>query len=463
MDSTAPKAEDAQADDAEARRLLLELAKVDATTPLGNVKLLNLTGCDLDSLPRGFEKSFPNLSILFLSNNHFRELPAVIGACPKLQMVAFKANHMESIHPEALQPQLRWLILTDNVIQKIPDTIGRCKLLQKCMLSGNRIQTLPPTIQNCTNLELIRLASNQLSHPPMTLLQLPNLAWIALSDNPFLNTTEQQLGEETLLSSEPLKVLHDLDDEMVVSEGEILGQGAGGITRKVVHPKLGPVAVKTYAGNAMTSDGLPAHERRIARAASTLDCPGLVRVLGQTAEGSLVMEFLERFGAMAGPPSFETCSRDVYPENLMLTTEQGLAVVITMLQALTSLHTVGICHGDFYGHNILVHADDCKNVRLSDFGAAFFYIKASSAEQLSYGSLLERIELRAFGIFVAEVNGLLMDGKVEQLRTLSEKCRDRASGGFDSVFIWWKQQQLTSMAKAFGSGVDETALEEEKR
>jgi Leucine-rich repeat (LRR) protein len=162
---------------------LVVLAKLPEPSPFGAVTLLNLTGCGLKTLPAGFETAFSSLSILFLSNNNFVEMPTVIGACKNLQMVAFKSNGMESIQPEAFQPHLRWLILTDNKIQIIPDTIGRCCKLQKCMLSGNRIQQLPATIANCTQLELIRLASNQLTEPPLALLELPNLAWVGLSDN----------------------------------------------------------------------------------------------------------------------------------------------------------------------------------------------------------------------------------------------------------------------------------------
>jgi Leucine-rich repeat (LRR) protein len=77
-------------------------------------------------------------------------------------MVSFKDNGMKSIHPDSLQPQLRWLILTGNELTTLPDTIGRCKKLQKLMLSGNRIETLPNSMGACENLELVRLACNQL-------------------------------------------------------------------------------------------------------------------------------------------------------------------------------------------------------------------------------------------------------------------------------------------------------------
>ena len=78
-------------------------------------------------------------------------------------MVSFKLNSITSIDPEALQPQLQWLILTGNKLMSIPDTIGRCSKLQKLMLSGNKLTELPPSISKCTNLELVRLACNELT------------------------------------------------------------------------------------------------------------------------------------------------------------------------------------------------------------------------------------------------------------------------------------------------------------
>ena len=79
-----------------------------------------------------------------------------------MQMVSFKNNNMISIHPDSLQKQLRWLILTGNKISSIPNTIGRCCKLQKLMLSGNALSEIPKDIENCKNLELVRLACNQL-------------------------------------------------------------------------------------------------------------------------------------------------------------------------------------------------------------------------------------------------------------------------------------------------------------
>jgi hypothetical protein len=428
---------------------LLQLAKVKiekiegSPLSLTNISKLDLSNCNLSTLPAGLPEAVPNLSVLFLSKNRFREMPAVIGQCSKLQMIAFKDNGMESIHPDALQSQLRWLILTDNKLRTLPEEIGRCSLLQKLMLSGNQLEQLPESIAKCTKLELIRLATNQLREPPTSLLQLPSLAWVALSDNPFLAhlnvRAESSLGFAQL-NLEPLTLLEGVDE----LEGDELGRGAGGVTRRVDWNGQ-TVAVKTYNG-VITSDGLPEQERLISCAASALMCDCLITVLGETGSGSLVMEYLHQFSPLAGPPSFDTCSRDVYPNDgsSQLIWDHAETLVSGLLDALTKLHAVGICHGDFYGHNILCSDDDATKVKLSDFGAAFFYDRQSH-----YGSMLETVELRAFAILVEEVHALLIDeGHV--LKELALTCRAEATT-FDKVHIWWKQRQLAGLAKAFGA------------
>ncbi|CAB9515734.1 expressed unknown protein [Seminavis robusta] len=156
---------------------ILELAKipssVEATTPnYHHVVKMDLPNCGLSELPKEFATTFPQLSILFLSNNQFREMPKIIGDCPKLKMVAFRSNGMTSIHPDALQSQLQWCILTDNQLTTLPDSIGRCTNLEKLMLTGNQITHLPDTIQQCTKLVMIRLASNALTEMPLPLLRI---------------------------------------------------------------------------------------------------------------------------------------------------------------------------------------------------------------------------------------------------------------------------------------------------
>ena len=398
---------------------------------LQHLTQLNLPNCGLSSLPSNLGTYLPNLSILFCPKNQFDELPAVIGSCPSLQMVSFKTNQMIRIHPDALQPQLRWLILTDNELTTIPREIGRCTILQKLMLAGNQIQHIPDEISNCIKLELVRLASNQLQEPPTVLLQLPNLAWVALSDNPFLAHINNNTGESTTTL---LSVLDDINDH---TDGHVLGQGASGTTRQVLW-KDRSVAVKTYTGS-MTSDGNPQHEKKLALVASSIDSDCLIQVLGQTKDGSLVMELLENYQALSGPPSMESCSRDIYEKDHVISTNKALGMVNGLLSVLVQLHEKGICHGDFYGHNILVSQDVSKQVKLSDFGAAFFYDKTTE-----YGSCIEQIEMRAFAILVEEVEKCVeaKDAVPQDLLLLTKTCQTLTS--FASLQEAWLSVQTQS-------------------
>mmetsp|Transcript_12589 Transcript_12589/g.30477 ORF Transcript_12589/g.30477 Transcript_12589/m.30477 type:complete len:535 (+) Transcript_12589:155-1759(+) len=402
---------------------------------------LDLPNCNLTSLPESFHLAVPNLSILFCPKNKFSELPAEIGLCRKLQMVSFKECHtITSIHPDALQQQLRWLILTGNLISNIPDTISRCTKLQKWMLSGNKLTSLPSSevMDSLTNLELVRLACNDLTEPPTSLLKLPNLRWAAFASNPFLphnnnnnnTTTKPNPGNESADSK--LQILDDpsLED----TSWPVLGQGAGGVTRKVSGWKTASssrkrkhvnggdddededdkteesvvmdVAVKMYAGE-LTSDGSPQDEKMIATRLATAfpDEPAMIHVYGETkTKGGLVMEFLDGYDALAGPPSFDTCSRDVYDLTdddskllLLMTPNYCWKIATSMLRVLTELHKLGICHGDFYAHNILIKPST-QDVKLSDFGAAFCYHKDEP-----YGKFIERTEVRSFEVLVNEL------------------------------------------------------------
>lgn len=106
------------------------------------LEVLDLTGNQLSALPDELA-GFSKLRIIFCSENRFTELPEVLGRCPALTMVGFKANQIATVSAKALPAGLRWLILTDNAIEQLPDELGQCDALQKLMLAGNRLRELP--------------------------------------------------------------------------------------------------------------------------------------------------------------------------------------------------------------------------------------------------------------------------------------------------------------------------------
>jgi len=157
-----------------------------------SLEILNLSGNALSSLPEDLHR-LTHLRILFCSDNRFTELPECLGQCAQLSMVGFKANRITSVPGTSLPPLLRWLILTDNSIEHIPEELGQRPLLQKLMLAGNRLRQLPTSLVNCKRLELIRLAANQLHEVPDWLPTLPGLSWLAYAGNPLHEDASAQL------------------------------------------------------------------------------------------------------------------------------------------------------------------------------------------------------------------------------------------------------------------------------
>jgi Leucine-rich repeat (LRR) protein len=149
-----------------------------------SLEILDLSGNALSSLPDDLPR-LHKLRIIFCSDNLFTELPPVLGACTTLSMVGFKANRIRSVPAAALPPQLRWLVLTDNEIEELPDELGRRPLMRKLMLAGNRLRALPASMGNLHQLELLRIAANRLTELPPWLLTLPRLTWLACAGNPF--------------------------------------------------------------------------------------------------------------------------------------------------------------------------------------------------------------------------------------------------------------------------------------
>jgi hypothetical protein len=374
------------------------------------LEILDMTDNQLSTLPENFG-AFKKLKILFLSNNNFTKLPTVLAKCPNLSMIGFRNNQIAIIEENSLPLTTRWLILTDNHIKTLPDSMGDLAVLQKCMLSGNALTALPESMQKCHNLELLRIAVNKLTALPSWLTTLPKLSWLAYSGNPFCDKHPD--------CDTPLKEIAWDDLEIK----EVLGEGASGLISKAVHEGK-EVAIKVFKGE-ITSDGLPEEEMDINISMGHHEhlVDVLARVTGHP-EGKdvLMLELIpSHFFNLGLPPTLETCSRDVYPDGFTLTLSQTLKILQGMADAATHMHARGIMHGDFYAHNIMI--DQNANSILGDFGGASFF----EPKEVEIRNGLERLEVRAFGCLVEELLALskgdkLDEGLREKLTTLKNMC-----------------------------------------
>jgi len=354
-------------------------------------------------------------------------LPAELGSLPQLSMLSFKANRLHTVPSNSLAPSVQWLILSDNRLRTLPESLGHLRGLRKLMLAGNRLECLPKSLSNCVHLELVRLADNNLTALPMELLSLPKLGWIALASNGFNRALAARA--RALVPTAPGTVT-------VLDAEKPLGRGASGVVyrgslkdnqRSAAVPKA--VAVKVFAAS-KTSDGDPADEAAATGLAGASSCPHLMQSYGKlpslpqalasttdTAAAAasnpsavtvaddkikgLVLELLDGYTALAGPPSFASVTRDVFvgdgadvapsstggdsrnsgspcsvtgvvndvsqasPDDdlwpgealspaRVLTLKFAVGVLRSVSAALAELHALGLSHGDVYGHNILL-------------------------------------------------------------------------------------------------------------
>lgn len=348
-----------------------------------SLEILDLSNNLLDHVPDSIVR-FKKLRILFLSGNRFTEFPQVLGQCTSLSMIGFKSNQIRFIPEHAFPENLRWLILTDNQLEFIPASIGRCKPLEKVALAGNKLRDLPDAMQNCNNLALLRISANCFETLPRWLLSMPRLAWLAYSGNPCA-------------AIPPPKSLPLLDwDQLQVME--LLGQGASGVISKA-QVKTGTfqgehlLAVKIFKGD-VTSDGYPADEMKLSALLPLHQ--HLVQVLGQISahpeeKDGLVFKLIPAgYRNLGLPPDFNSCSRDTFKPGTVFHLRDIVSVLRAVADVSSSLHNNGILHGDLYAHNTLIN--NTGHTIFGDFGAATYYERASENSKS-----LERLDVRAFG------------------------------------------------------------------
>lgn len=377
-----------------------------------HVEFLDLSSNALCEVPEWIGE-LAHLKVLFLSNNRFIEVPRALRHCHALRMLGMRANQIEHLAPDALPRSLVWLTLTDNHIQTLPDNIGELLGLRKLLLAGNELSNLPESLRAATTLELLRISANNFEVLPPWLFELPALAWLAIAGNPC-----------SAVPPESTAAAHTIPwDELALMEE--LGRGASGPTYRARHSAPTGVdsfvAVKVFSAS-VSSDGDADDE--IAAALRAGRHPHLVSTRAAFKDHpdgrmGLVLDLVpDGCTNLAAPPSFESCTRDVYHADTRLTYTQALAYASGVAQAAAHLHANGILHGDLYAHNILISGE---RAILGDFGAACVYGESRGLP----GALLERIEVRAFGILLSELVELVQtgqEGETAPLRALAARC-----------------------------------------
>lgn len=255
---------------------------------------------------------------------------------------------------------------------------------------------------------------------------MPRLSWLAYAGNPCTAQLEQEAHGQSAGESISWSDL---------SVGPLLGQGASGLIHQAVwrqaDGRIQDVAVKIFKSE-VTSDGLPLSEMGAALSVGTH--AGLISVIGHVTDHPqgtpvLVLQLLsEGVASLAGPPSFETCTRDVYARDASFHLSEVVAILYGLADVMSHIHGKGITHGDLYAHNILLRGRSAPV--LSDFGAATMHALEGGAEALGHQAL----EMRAFACLMEE---------------LLSRCVDGASKPEVFQQLWhWEQQACSTDVKS---------------
>ena len=210
-----------------------------------------------------------------------------------------------------------------------------------------------------------------------------------------------------------------------LSVGEILGTGASGVISRARWSGASParsIALKVFKGS-VTSDGLPADELAASLAAGSHQ--NMVPVLGRLerhpeGKAGLAMELVPaEFSNLGDPPSFESCTRDVFAPQARLEPRAALRSARGIASLAAHLHGRGIVHGDLYAHNILANAEG--RALLGDFGAATPLHGLAPSEMDGFC----RIESRALGCLLDDLLSLAGFSDPFGILAPMERLRDR--------------------------------------
>lgn len=376
---------------------------------LPQLRQLDLSFNRLEKLPTGFATSLPNLEILFLSGNLFSGVldGSELRGLTQLRMVAFRDNALTEVPSDALPDSVEWLILTGNRLASVGNLPLR---MRKLMLSNNLLTALPANVASLSSLELLRIANNRL---PLAVLEalparLPNLKWLAAADNPqpLDLATAPHVAEHTISDPAALARLH-----RAVGRGIRLGEGSAGVSWLVEYE--GMVVYKQFK-MLLTSDGRMESELALAarlrgRKSDPPPPETLVELVGITSSplGALyrVRPSQRAQRALGRPPSFASCTRDVYGDRQTFAWPVAVRVLHDVAAAAVELHRRGIVHGDLYAHNVQVDAATGAAM-LIDLGAAFVSTdpRAAQVDQRAFLVLAQEVLSRVQG---AEAGSLL--------------------------------------------------------
>ncbi|KAL5750577.1 hypothetical protein ACOSP7_025180 [Xanthoceras sorbifolium] len=168
--------------------------------------VIALAECNLKAIPDEVWACGSLTRFLDVSNNSIQQVPNNINCLTYLQKLFLNANGLsdESISWEGLRTLkcLMVLSVSQNCLNALPPALGVLTSLKQLNVSNNKLTTLPTEISFLTKLEILKANNNRISSIPACIGDCNSLIEVDLSSN--------HLSElpETFGSLHKLKALH---------------------------------------------------------------------------------------------------------------------------------------------------------------------------------------------------------------------------------------------------------------
>lgn len=353
-----------------------------------DTEILDLSHGLFDDLPAELA-NLKKLKVLFLSYGKIKKISTVVRKLESLQFLGARSCEIDAISEDCLPTNLKWITLTNNNLYSLPKSIGKLKKLQKLLLTKNKISFIPKEILQCQNLELLRISLNNLIVSPLPMLSdLPSLSWYSDSSN--LYNIDDNINKLKKYKTKDLSIISTIVDSPNSRVDRVLLNNTN--------------AVLKIFKNEFVSDGSGTNEIMInsrLKGHPNLMAPlGYLEDQGKNINGLIIEDLSNEYSPIASPPSFNTCTRDIY-NGFSITKEAGQTIVKSIKDVCNHIHNLEIMHGDIYGHNIYLSSLSSQ-IKIGDFGAASIIPRNEI-------KIRRKIDIRALNIFINEINACVLN------------------------------------------------------
>ncbi|KAH7332298.1 hypothetical protein KP509_20G080400 [Ceratopteris richardii] len=166
-----------------------------------SVRTLDVTHNRLVDLPVEIG-GLVNLQRLMASENVLQRLPSTIGKLQSLKVLALDENRLTTLPDElGLLVRLERLSVSMNALTSLPSALGSLRNLTLLNVSHNKLMLLPESLGSCYSLEELLANDNSIAELPYSICSLVHLKALGMDNNKLTQLPPLLLKECTSLQS----------------------------------------------------------------------------------------------------------------------------------------------------------------------------------------------------------------------------------------------------------------------